>query len=62
MRHLIRGLGVAVLLVSAMAGIPAAKADGPIRRICTNSGHCSVTGLPCSISAQCGTGRTCICN
>jgi hypothetical protein len=62
MRKLFLGLGLAVALVSAIAGIPRAAAGGPIHTICTNSGHCSGSGKTCSISAQCGAGQTCICN
>jgi hypothetical protein len=64
MRKLLRGLGLAVVLVSAMAGISTARAvaEDPDLEICTVPGHCSVSGLPCRLSGQCGSGQTCICS
>jgi hypothetical protein len=64
MRRLFRGLGLAVVLVSAMTGIPAARAvvEAPDQEICTTPGTCSVSGLPCRISQQCGSGQSCKCS
>jgi hypothetical protein len=64
MRKLIRSLGLTVGLVSAMSGISVAKAatEDTDLEICTTPGHCSVSGLPCRLSGQCGSGQTCICS
>jgi hypothetical protein len=64
MQRLLRGLGLAVVLVSAMTGISAARAaaEAPDQEICTTPGTCSVSGLPCRLSGQCGSGQTCICS
>ncbi len=64
MRKVLRGLGVAVVLFSAVAGIPVAKAmaEAPDQEICTTPGFCSISGLPCRLSGQCGAGQTCKCS
>lgn len=66
MRNLLRGLGMAMVLASALMTIPAAKAlpaSDDTKELCVGgNGHCSGSGLSCAASGQCGAGQRCICD
>jgi hypothetical protein len=63
MRHLLRALVLAIVLIPALAAAPPARAESPIREACINGGTCSMTGQPCTINAQCAPHpQTCVCN
>jgi hypothetical protein len=65
MRNLVRSLVLAIALVSALAGVPSAKAlaDLPAREACVDqSGICTVSGAPCATRGECPiTGELCVC-
>jgi hypothetical protein len=63
MRNLLRGLTLALVLVSALT-VPSAKAvtGPPALEACVDgTGSCSETGAPCATRAQCGPNEICIC-
>jgi hypothetical protein len=65
MRNLLRGLGVAMVLASALTAMPAARAlpGDDSKELCVGgAGHCSGSGSSCAASAQCGAGQRCICD
>jgi hypothetical protein len=63
MRNLLRSLVLALVLVPALAGVPAAKAltaPSTLEACVDESGLCFGTDTPCATRAQCG-GAACIC-
>ena len=65
MKHLVRSLVLAIVLIPALAGTPPAKAvSEPQLEACVDGdGHCSVTGEACAVSGQCNPRpQTCVCD
>ena len=65
MKHLLRSLVLAVVLVPALSLVPSAKAaSGPDRELCADppGGTCSGSLTSCGGKFDCPLGETCNCN
>ena len=65
MRNVLRVLILAIVLVTALAGVPSVKAlsEPQTLEACVDGlGHCSASFTACATRGQCPTGESCICD
>jgi hypothetical protein len=67
MRHLLRCLVLALVVIPALASVSSARpvSDTRLEACVDGAGHCSVTGDQCATSGQCPnppSGQRCICD